>query len=128
MQDFTRLRVWHSSHALSLAFHKAFAPDRGRTVSGLRAQTIRAAASIPTNIAEGCGKSSTTEFLRCLEIAAGSVRELENHLIVSRDLEVVSQPEFTALDDHLTEVRRMLIGLLRALRRQAPRGESAPGG
>ena len=121
MQDFKRLRVWHKAHECFLSFHAAFAPERGRSVSGLRAQAIRAAASIPTNIAEGCGKSSTREFVRFLELASGSVRELENHLIVARDLEVVSQPQFTALDDQITEVRRMLIGLLRALRRQAPR-------
>jgi len=121
MQDFKRLSVWHKAHACFLACHNAFAPDRGRTVSGLRAQAIRAAGSIPTNIAEGCGKSSTKELIRFLEIAGGSVRELENHLIVARDLEVLSQPEFTDLDDRLTEVRRMLIGLVRALRRQNPR-------
>lgn len=120
------MRVWHKAHACFLAFHAAFAPDRGRSVSGLRAQAIRAAASIPTNIAEGCGKSSTKEFVRFLEIAGGSVRELENHLIVARDLEVLSQPEFTSLDDQLTEVRRMLIGLLSALRRQSPRPEVSP--
>jgi four helix bundle protein len=127
MQDFKRLNVWHKSHALFLAFHTAFAPDRGRSVSGLRAQAIRSAASIPTNIAEGCGKSSTREFIRFLEIAGGSVRELENHLIVARDLEVVSQPQFDHLDNQITEVRRMLIGLLRALRRQSPRTESSSG-
>jgi four helix bundle protein len=128
MQDFKRLQVWHKAHACFLAVHKTFAPGRGRSVAGLRAQLIRAAASIATNIAEGCGKSSTREFLRFLEMAVSSAREVENHLIVARDLEVISQLQFTDLDDLLTEVRRMLIGLMRALRQQPPRGESAAGG
>lgn len=120
MQDFKRLKVWHKAHALLLACHHAFSPGSSRSISGLRAQAIRAALSIQSNIAEGCGKSSTREMIRFLEIAIGSSRELENHLIVARDLEVLSQPQFTSLDEQLTEVRRMLIGLMRALRRQPP--------
>ena len=118
MQDFKKLKVWHKAHALFLAVHKALTADKGRNVSGLRAQAVRAAASIPANIAEGCGKTSVKEFLRFLEIAGGSTRELENHLIVARDLEVLSLPQFTILDDQVTEVRRMLIGLLRVIRRK----------
>src|SRR3989338_6312108 len=109
MQDFKRLKVWHKAHACFLEVHRALKPELTRDVSGLRGQAVRAAASIPTNIAEGCGKSSTREFVRFLEIASGSVRELENHLIVARDLEVLSQPQFDALDNQVTEVRRMLI-------------------
>ena len=121
MQDFKRLHVWHKAHACFLAFHRAFGSPRSRSVTGFRAQTIRAASSIPANVAEGCGKATTREMLRFLDIAIGSSRELENHLIVARDLEVVSQPQYSSLDDQLTEVRRMLLGLVRALKRQAPR-------
>ena len=121
MQDFKRLQVWHKAHDCFVEVHRALRPELAREVSGLRAQALRAAASIPANIAEGCGKASTREFLRFLDIAIGSSRELENHLIVARDLEVINEPELTRLDDQLGEVRRMLSGLARSLRNQPPR-------
>jgi four helix bundle protein len=121
MQDFKRLRVWHKAHACFLDVHQALKPELTRDVAGLRGQAVRAAASIPTNIAEGCGKASSRELVRFLDIATGSARELENHLIVARDLEVITEPQFAKLDDQLDEVRRMLSGLVRALRAQEPR-------
>lgn len=123
MQDFKRLRVWRQAHDCFLKVQRAFRPSRAQRVTGLRAQAIRTAASIAANIAEGCGKATTREFLRFLDFASGSSRELENHLIVARDLEVISEPQFIELDDQLTDIRRMLAGLSRALRRQAPRTE-----
>jgi four helix bundle protein len=121
MQDFKRLKVWHKAHACFLEVHRMLKPELTRDVSGLRGQAVRAAASISTNIAEGCGKASSRELIRFLDIATGSARELENHLIVARDLEVITEPQFAILDDQLAEIRRMLSGLVRALRRQEPR-------
>lgn len=123
MQDFKRLRVWQKAHECFLNVQSAFQPLRAQRVSGLRGQAIRAAASITSNIAEGCGKATTREFLRFLDIASGSSRELENHLIVARDLEVISQPQFDGIDEQVTDIRKMLAGLSGALRCQAPRTE-----
>jgi four helix bundle protein len=120
MQDFKRLQVWHKAHALYLEVYRLLTPNLTRDISGLRAQATKAAASISANIAEGCGKASSREFLRFLDIAFASARELENHLIVARDLEVISVQQFVGLDGQLTEVRRMLSGLIQAVRRQEP--------
>jgi four helix bundle protein len=121
MQDFKRLAVWHKAHACFLAFYRAFGTGATATSFGLRAQVLRAAASIPANIAEGCGKTSTKEFLRFLDIAIGSARELENHLIVARDISLISRDVFFRLNDQVTEVQRMLVGLINALKAQPPR-------
>ena len=121
MQDFRRLAVWHKAHACFLAFHRAFGTGATNTAFGLRSQVLRAAASISANIAEGCEKSSTKEYLRFLEIAIGSARELENHLIGAFDLGLVSADKHGELESLLTEVIRMLVGMIRGLKSQAPR-------
>ena len=118
MQDFKHLVVWNKAHALFLACYRSLGTGSPGTSFGLRSQLLRAAASVPANIAEGCGKVSTKEFVRFLEISVGSARELENHLIVARDIVAVSHDSFAALNEMLTEVRRMLIGLVKALRAQ----------
>jgi four helix bundle protein len=121
MQDFKRLVVWHKAHALFLAVHRALGTGSTKGAFGLRAQTLKAAASISANIAEGCGKASTREFLRFLDVSIGSARELENHLIVARDVQVIPPDTFFALNDQVREVQRMLVGLINALKAQPPR-------
>jgi four helix bundle protein len=72
---------------------------------------IRAASSIPTNVVEGTGQESAKEFGRFLSIAIKSSSELEYHLVLARDLELISRSEFTSLTDQTIEVRRMLYAL-----------------
>jgi four helix bundle protein len=121
VQDFKRLIVWHKAHALLLAVNETFTPAACRSAPWLRSQVLRAAASISANIAEGCGKTSAREFVRFIDISIGSSRELENHLLVARDTKILSLARFHRLDAQLTEVRRMLIGLARAIRNQPPK-------
>lgn len=68
--------------------------------------------SIPTNIVEGRGQKSEREFARFLRIALNSGSELQYHLLVARELEMISEQEFTSLRDQATEVRKMIHGLL----------------
>jgi four helix bundle protein len=124
MQDFKRLLVWQKAHTLFLAANEVFTPQRTRAVPWLRSQVLRAAASIPANIAEGCAKSTSREFSRFIDIATASSHELENHLIAARDVRVISTNEFRRLEALVIEVRRMLIGLAKAIRRQPKKQES----
>lgn len=64
------------------------------------------------NIAEGCGRDTSREFRRFVSIAAGSVTELRNHLLLSRDLGLLQGSAFDDLDRRAEVVRRMLAGLL----------------
>ena len=118
MQDFKRLLVWQKAHALLLLTNEVFTPQRCRAFPWMRSQILRAAASVAANIAEGCGKQSSRELLRFINIAVGSALELDNHLIAARDLRVLSEAEFEHLNALLSEIRRMLIGLTKAIRRQ----------
>jgi len=121
MQDFKRLIVWQKAHACFLAVHRAIGTGRTGASFGLRSQALSAAASIPANIAEGCGKPSTKEFIRFCGISLGSARELENHLIAARDIGMLAMRTFEPLNAQLTEVQRLIIGLMKSLKAQEPR-------
>lgn len=82
---------------------------------GLSSQIKRAAASIPANIAEGSGRGGNTELIRFLRIATGSAFELEYHLLLAHDLRFLDTARYQNLNDQITEVKRMLTGLIRHL-------------
>lgn len=119
MRDFRKLIVWQKSHGLSLDAHRALQSSRASGAASARAQLQRAIASIPANIAEGCGKRSESEFARYLDIALGSAKESENHLLFVHDMGWIDRETFAALDSRLTEVRRMLFSLGRVVRNRA---------
>jgi four helix bundle protein len=83
---------------------------------GLTSQFRRASASIPANIAEGCGRDSDADFRRFLQIAMGSASELEYHVLLSRDLGFVGAADYESLAEGITEVKRMLTGLIQRLK------------
>ena len=72
----------------------------------------RAVASIPTNIAEGCGRETNAELSRFLQIAMGSVSEVEYQLILARDLDFLTLDTYTQLSEELLRVKRMLNSLI----------------
>jgi four helix bundle protein len=121
MSDFKKLEVWRKAHALALNVHRVAIGIRGANYSGLRSQLIRASMSIPTNIVEGNGQRSKLEFGRFVRIAVNSASELEYHLIVARDVQLISASDFTALSTQTIEVRKMMHGLLRHLNADSPK-------
>ena len=116
MQDFKKLKVWEKSHRLTLAVYKvtrAFPREEGY---GLTSQIRRACASIPANIAEGCGRGGRVEFSRFLRIAMGSASELEYHLLLAHDLNLLSHADYENLATQTVDVKRMLTALDQRLR------------
>ena len=111
MSDFKKLKVWGKSHALALNTFSVAKKIRGSDSSPLRLQMIRAATSIPTNIVEGTGQESAQEFGRFLSIAIKSSSELEYHLNLAADLQLINRSDFTSLTDQTIQVRRMLYAL-----------------
>jgi four helix bundle protein len=112
MQNFRDLKVWSKAHALTLAI---YAGSKGFPVAeryGLTAQLRRAAASVPANIAEGCGRSSDADFARCLHIALGSASEVEYFLLLARDLQFLDEPRYGQMTADAQEVKRMLTALV----------------
>ncbi len=82
----------------------------------MTSQIRRACASIPANVAEGCGRSGDAEFVRFLQIAMGSACELEYHLLLAHDLSYISDAHYERLSPDVTEVKRMLTSLLQKLK------------
>jgi four helix bundle protein len=111
MQDFKKLEVWQLAHRLTLNVYRV-CDRRFSRFPGLRAQTLRAAQSIGSNIAEGSGGEGR-EFGRFLRMALKSSKELENDLLLSRDLGVLPLERFNELDEEVDHVRRKLITLIR---------------
>lgn len=116
MKDFRNLKVWECAHHVALEVYKATSKFPREEVYGLTAQLRRASVSIPSNIAEGCGRNSDADFARLLQIAMGSASETEYQLLLGRDLGMLSLEEYGELQADLEEVKRMLSGLLKTLR------------
>ena len=95
-------------------------PIPARQYIGLRSQLLRSAASIPANIAEGCGKSTHAELARFAEIALGSATELDNHLPFARDARAISYERYDEIAPRVAELRRMLFAFVRTTRALGP--------
>jgi len=115
VRAFRELVVWQKAHALTLALYKVTRDFPRDERFGLTAQARRAAASVPANLAEGCGRRTAADFGRFVQIALGSASELEYHLVLAADLGFLPPDEYAALDTCTTEVKRMLTGLARKL-------------
>ena len=105
MRDFRKYNIWKLSHKLTLDIY-GISKDFPKTeVYGLTSQIKRAASSIPTNIAEGCGRDSDPEFNRFLTIAAGSASETEYLLILSKDLNYINTITYENLNSQVNIIK-----------------------
>jgi four helix bundle protein len=116
MKDFRKQKVWQKSHQLTLDIYevtKRFPKDE---IYGLTSQIRRSGASIPANIAEGCGRNSDADFSRFLQMAMGSATELEYHLLLSHDLGILNDADFENLSKETVEVKQMLTSFIKKLK------------
>ncbi len=85
-RDFRKVKAWERAHALTLQVYRATSSFPCDERFGLVSQMRRACASIPTNVAEGCGRSTNNELARFIDIATGSASEVEYQLFLAKDL------------------------------------------
>jgi four helix bundle protein len=116
MQDYRKLVVWQKAHKLTLDLYSVSANLKAPEAWPLRDQLLRAAISIPSNIAEGAGRGSDADFRRFLWHSMGSCNELEYDLLLARDLTFLPEKDHTRLTGALVEVRRMLSGLIESVK------------
>jgi len=102
MSDFKKLRVWQKARELASTVYRATQafPDAGRY--GLTSQMRRAAVSVGSNIAEGCGRVAEPDKARFFRIAAGSLSELEFQVIIASDLHFLQE---VAKDDLISRIQ-----------------------
>jgi four helix bundle protein len=116
MGDFRQLTVWKSAHALALEVHRCTGSFPPVERYGLSAQMRRAAVSVVSNVAEGCGRQNDRELAYFLRVARGSVREIECQLLLSRDLGYITHDAWAPLDAAAQEISKMLNGFASAVR------------
>src|SRR4030042_886240 len=121
MQDFRKLHVWRKAHHLTLSAYEVTKGFPKEELYGLASQCRRSAACIPANIAEGCGRGSSADFARFLQMASGSASELEYHLLLSHDLHLLDGPTCERLTADVREVKRMLTSLIQKAKPNRPR-------
>lgn len=115
-RDFRKITAWQRAHAMTLRIYQATSGFPGDERFGLVAQIRRACASIPTNVAEGCGRSTNSELARFIDIATGSASEVEYQLLLAKDLGYLPKDQHTDLSTEIIEIRRMLLAFNKTLR------------
>jgi four helix bundle protein len=115
MRNFKELKVWEKAHQWVLDVYRITGSFPAEERFGLISQLRRAAASVPANIAEGCGRETERELARFLSIAAGSACEAEYHLLLARDLGCLNEGIHREVDQRINEVKRMLNSLTQKL-------------
>ncbi len=112
------LDVWKKSIDLVTLIYKYTAEYPKDEVYGLTSQIRRCAVSIPSNIAEGSARTTRKDFSHFLAIALGSVAELETQLIISRNLNYLSEAVLDELISELISIRRMTLGLRKSINKE----------
>jgi four helix bundle protein len=113
---FTDLKAWQEGHKLVLGVYvltKNFPKDE---LSALTSQMRRAAVSVTSNIAEGFSRPTKADKLHFYAMAHGSLTELQNQLLIARDVNYVPGEDVGGLADQTVMVHKLLNGLMKALR------------
>ena len=116
MRKFNDLKVWSKAHQIVLVVYQITRKFPSDERFGLVSQLRRSAASVPANIAEGCGRDSDKDFARFLGIAAGSASETEYHVLLARDIGLIEEQAYIELDKDINEVKRMLNSFIKKLK------------
>ncbi|TYZ08034.1 four helix bundle protein [Hymenobacter lutimineralis] len=125
MFDFRKLRIWQEGQELTLAIYRITRHFPKEELFGLTSQMRRAAASIPHNIAEGCGRQSAPDLLRFLTIAMGSASELASQLLLAQGLEYLPTETAEQLLSDVEKLRRMLTAYYQKVKANLPDGRAS---
>lgn len=116
IRDYRDLKVWQRAMELAQAVYVATQSMPKEESYGLTSQMRRAAVSVASNIAEGSARRSKPEFARFINIASGSLAELETQLLLAHRIGYIAEPQ--AIFNHTEEIGKMLYALQRSLTEQ----------
>lgn len=112
MRDYKKYDIWKLSHLLTLEVYKITESFPKEEIFGLTSQIRRASSSIGMNIVEGCGRGSDEDFKRFLRNASGSAFEVEYILLLSKDLNYISEDKFLELTPKAEELKMKISKLI----------------
>ena len=116
--------MWQRSHQLTIEIYKITQQQFPREeLFGQTNQIRRAAASIPTNIAEGCGRNSRIELAQFLNIAAGSASEVEYEILLAKDTGYITIEQYKSLSKEIAEISSMIKKYMSQLRKTSEKSE-----
>jgi four helix bundle protein len=116
MRDHTKLRAFELADEIAILTYRETRIFPKDELYGLTSQMRRSAVSVPSNIVEGCARESQSEYLRFLEIAFASLRELHYQSSLSNRLGYFDGNNFAGYDSKLLETEKVLGALIRSLR------------
>ena len=112
IKTFRDLLIWQKGMQLVKAIYKLTSSFPKSEDYNLSSQMKRAAISIPSNIAEGFGRSTKKDFQRFLYIALGSIFELQTQIIISYEQDYINQQQYDLINESTREVERMLCSFM----------------
>ena len=115
MRHFKQLKVWQKAHRLVRDTYRNARGFPAEERYAFTAHLLKSATSVPSNIAEGCGRRTDTELAHFLGIAAGSASETEYQVLLARDLSYLAESDYQDLDNQANEVKRMLNAFIQKL-------------
>ncbi|EIJ39208.1 four helix bundle protein [Galbibacter orientalis] len=115
MRDFKKYNIWSLSHEFTLEIYKVTKNFPSEERFQLMSQMQRAAYSIPSNFSEGCGRDSDKDFNRFIQVCLGSAHELEYFILLSKDLNYISEDIFDELTIKINEIKSKLYNLSKKL-------------
>lgn len=116
MGNFRNLLIWQKSMILVTGIYQATKTFPKEELFGLTSQIRRCAVSIPSNIAEGVGRESNPELLRFLNIAIGSLFELQTQIEIAFNVGLFNENDFKNLYDNTRELEIMMVSFLKKLK------------
>lgn len=117
IKNFHSLNIWIRSRALVKEIYVVTSILPKNELYGLSSQMRRAAVSVPSNIAEGCGRNHVKELIQFLNISIASLCELETQLYLTIDLELSTKDKIDPLVTEITEIRKMITGYISSLKK-----------
>lgn len=108
IRSFTDLQVWQEAHRLVLVVYKITKKFPKQELFGLVSQIRRAAVSITSNIAEGFSRRGYKEKLQFYYVSLGSLTEIQNQLLIAKDLDYLNQAEFNKIAEQAISVHKLL--------------------
>ncbi len=119
IRSFTELVAWKRSHSLVIDVYKITKSFPNEERFGLTDQLRRAVVSVSSNIAEGFNKRTSADKNHFYSIALGSVAEIQNQLLISRDLNYLKNDIFQILGRHTVEVHKLVNALMKSSKTKA---------